>query len=170
VVDSPVGILPDEKVDDAMKKGWVIGCSVAGVLGAALCGGVAFLIYSLVNGIIVMTQPLVDASNGFLDLVGQGKTAEAYASTSSGFRAQQDLATFTADVQNLGITDYASASWSSRNINNNNGTLEGTVKSKKGTTTPATIQLVFEEGTWKVAAVRFGGVDLTGFQPERPAQ
>ena len=144
-----------------MKRNWLIGCSIAGVLGVMACGGVGFLIYLGVSAIIAATQPVVDASNDFLGLLGQDKTAEAYAATGSVFRAQYDEASFTAAVKQLGLTDYASASWNNRKFENQTGSVEGTVTTKNGSATPAAIQLVSEQGKWKVVEVRYGGVELT---------
>lgn len=153
-----------------MKKSWLIGCSVAGVLGLLVCGGIVFGIYSFVMQIIALTQPVVDASDGFLGRLGQGKISEAYAATSSGFRAQQDEAAFTAAVQKLGLTDFASASWNNRKIDNNDGSVEGTVTSKQGGTTSTTVRLVYEQGAWKVAGVSYGGAELTSLQAEKPTK
>jgi len=141
-----------------MKKGWLIGCGVAGVVGLLLCGG---LIYLGVTAIFALTKPVVDASDGFLGLLGQGKTADAYAAAASGLRAQMSEADFTAAVKQVGLDDYASASWNSRSINNQEGAVEGAVTSKKGGTTPTAIRLVYEQGVWKVVGVRYGDVELT---------
>ena len=150
-----------DKIGAAMKKGWLIGCGVA-ILVIALCAGLGTM---FVAGIFGLTQPVVDASNEFLALLGQGKIGEAYASTADGFRAQQDESSFTAAVKQLGLTEYASASWQSREINNNEGSVEGTVTTKGGGTKPIAIRLVKENGKWKVVSVRYGGVDLATSRP-----
>jgi hypothetical protein len=143
-----------------MKKGWLIGCGIAGILGVGLCAGVVFLVFSGVMGIFAVTQPVVDAAEEFLALVGQGKTAEAYASTAEAFRAKQDEASFAAAVKQLGLTEYSSVSWHNRSINNNEGTADGTLTTKGGGTTPVSIRLVQEGGKWRVAGVRCGGAEL----------
>ncbi len=114
-----------------MNKKWVIGCGIAGVLGAGLvCTGIVVLVIFGVAGIFGLTQPVVDAGNEFPGLLGQGKTAEAYASTASGFAAQQDEPAFTAAVKKAGLTDYASVIWTNRQMRNQEGSLEGTVTTK----------------------------------------
>lgn len=147
-----------------MKKGWLIGCGVAGVLSIACCAGVGFLVW----GIFAMTRPVVEASEDFLGLLGQGKIAEAYAATASGYRAQQDEVSFTAAVKQLGLTEYSSASWNNRQFQNQTGSVEGTVTTKSGSTTPAALQLVQENGKWKVVGVRYGGVDLVTIKAQAP--
>src|SRR5262245_8448973 len=151
-----------------MKKSWLIGCGIAAVLGLAVCAGVGVLVYSGFKGVMAMSQPVVDGAEEFLGLLGQGKIAEAYASTANGFRTQQDKASFTAAVKQLGLTEYASASWNNRQFQNQTGSVEGTVTTKSGGTAPAALQLVNEEGKWKVAGVRYGGVDLVTIKAKAP--
>jgi hypothetical protein len=155
-----------------MKKGWLIGCGVAAVLGGLLCVGIGLFFFGIFSSVMTMTQPLVDASDEFLGLLGQGKIAEAYAATASGFQAQQDELSFATAVKQLGLTDYASASWTNRQLKNQEGSVEGTVTTKQGGKTPIAIQLIVESGKWKVVGVRYGGVELTSIKApkEVPAQ
>jgi hypothetical protein len=148
-----------------MKKGWLIGCGVAGVLGIGLCVGLVVL---LVGGVFALTRPVADASEQFLALLGQGRVAEAYASAADGFRAQQDEASFAGAVKLLGLTDYSSVSWHNRRVENQEGTAEGTVTTKGGGTRPVAVRLVREGGRWAVAGVRYGGVELAA-APAPPA-
>jgi hypothetical protein len=132
-----------------MSKGWLIGCGIAAVVGL------------FVGGVFALTQPVVDASEQFLDHLGRGQVAAAYADAADGFRAQMDEGAFARAVQTVGLTDYASASWHNRQINNNEGTAEGTVTTKGGDTRPVAVRLVVEGGQWKVVGLRYGGVDVT---------
>lgn len=140
-----------------MKKGSLIRCGLAGILGLGLCAGLGVL---FVGGLFALTRPVVDASEQFLALLGQGKLAEAYASAAAGFRAQQDEASFTGAVQQLGLTEYSSVSWHQRLIENQEGTAEGTVTTKSGGARPVALRLVREGGKWAVVGVRYGGVEL----------
>lgn len=151
-----------------MKKGWLIGCGIAGVLGIGACVGVVALIFTGVAGIFAFTQPVMDASDEFLALLGQGKVAEAYAATATGYRAQQDEDSFAAAVKQLGLTNYSSVSWSSRKRTNQEGTVEGTVTTKDGSTTPVSIQAIQEGGQWKIVGVRYGGVELVTIKVSPP--
>lgn len=156
-----------------MKKGWLIGCGIAGILGAVLCAGLGVLFFGgILGGIFALTQPVADASNDFLALLGQGKIVEAYASTADGFRAQQDEYSFTSAVKQFGLTEYSSVSWQSRQFMNNEGSAEGTVTTKDGGTKPVAIRLVQEKGKWKVVGVRYGGVELATIKalPPVPAE
>jgi hypothetical protein len=140
-----------------MKPNRLIGCGIIGILGIGLCVGLAVF---LVGRIFAWTQPVVDASEQFLALLGQGRIAQAYASAADGFRAQQDEASFTEAVKQLGLTDYSSVSWHNRQIGNQEGTAEGAVTTKSGGPMPVSIRLVQERGKWAVVGVRYGGVDL----------
>jgi hypothetical protein len=144
-----------------MKNRWLIGCGLAGILGIAVCAGLGVL---LVGAIMALTRPITDASEQFLALLGQGKFAEAYASTSEGFRAQQDEASFTAAVEQLGLTDYAAVTWHTRRIDNDAGIAEGTLATKTGGSRPITIRLLQEDGKWRVTGVSYTGVDLAAIR------
>lgn len=134
-----------------------IGWMAASLVAICLCAGLGAL---FVGKIFAMTQPVVDASEQFLSLVGQGKTAEAFACSADGFRAQQDEPSFTRAVKQLELNNYSSVSWHSRQIDNREGTAEGTVTTKNGFLKSITIRLIQENGTWAVAGVRYGGIDL----------
>jgi Domain of unknown function (DUF4864) len=148
-----------------MKPRWLIGCGAAGILGVGLCVGLGVL---FVGGVFALTQPVVDASEQFLALLGEGKTAEAYASAAEGFRAQQDQVSFTEAVKQLGLSNHSSVFWRSRQIENREGAAEGTLTGKDGLSRPVAIRLVREGGQWKVVGVRYGGVDLTTLKSPSP--
>jgi hypothetical protein len=134
-----------------------MGCGFICVLGLGLCIGLGAL---FINRIFAFTQPVVDASQQFLDLLGQDKVAEAYASSASGLRAQQTETSFADAVKKLSLTDFRSVSWQNRQIENQEGLAEGTVTTKKGDTTPVSVRLVKEKGKWTVVGLCYGGVDL----------
>src|SRR5262245_57548859 len=133
-----------------MKKGLLIGCGVAGTLGLLCCGGFAAIFYTA----FALTGPAVTATDDLLALLRDGKTTEAYRSTAKSLQSQQSEAEFTQAVQRLGVTDYASSSWLSRNIENNEATLEGTVTTRGGRSIPLTVKLVKEDGGWKVLSLK----------------
>ena len=115
-----------------------------------------------------MSQPVADVSEDFLALISQGEVAEAYASASEGFRAEQDEASFTQAVKQLGLTDYSSVSWDSRQVENREATVEGIVTTKGRGTYLVSIRLVYEGGRWAVAGVRYRGVELAAIKVPPP--
>jgi hypothetical protein len=144
-----------------MKKRPLLVVGIAGILGIAALAGLVVL---LVGGVFALTRPVVDASEQFLALLGQGKIAEAYASTADGFRAQQDAASFAEAVKQLGLADFASVSWHSRQIENQTANADGTVATKSGGTRPVFVRLVREGDRWAVDGLRYGGVELASIR------
>jgi hypothetical protein len=133
-------------------KGWkwvLLGCGGLFLLSSLACVGLVWMLWSAV-------APLGEAGDKFLALLGEGKTHEAYLAAGSAWRAREDEETFTATVRDLGLTGYQSSSWTSRSFDNNVGKLEGTITTKDGGTFPATVELNFEGGAWKVASVAKG--------------
>jgi hypothetical protein len=139
-----------------MKRGCLAGGVVAGAL-ALLGAGITVFIFAIFS----WTQPVVDGADDFLALLGQGKIAEAYASTADAYRAAQDEASFAAAVKQHGLTEYASATWYNRRlVNSSEGTVQGTVTTKDGGSRAVAMRLVQEQARWKVAGIRCGDIDL----------
>jgi hypothetical protein len=146
------------------KKGILIGGGILGlVLVCGCCGGIYF-------SLLGRATPPVTAADHFLALLGEGKTSEAYASAATMLRNQQKVDDFDAEMRRLGLTDYASASWATRNVKDNEATLEGTMKTKKGGTVPLTVKLFKEDKDWLVSSVKVpDGVAVTkATDPKRP--
>jgi len=129
-----------------MKK----GCLIAGAVGLVLLcivGAIVFLVFRL-------TAPMTAEGEKFLATLGSGSVETAYGMTSTAMRTGQSQASFADIVKAYGLDGFESASWSSRNINNDRGTLEGTVRTKKGGSVPLTIEMIKESGTWKVLSIK----------------
>src|SRR5262245_24513409 len=105
---------------------WIaVGCGAVVLLGAAACAGLVWWVFSL-------TKPAADAGDQFFALLAQGKTHDAYLASSSAWQTREDEEAFTAGLRKLGLTDCASVTWTSRQINNNQATLQGTMTTKQG--------------------------------------
>lgn len=121
------------------------------------CGGLALLVL-LCGGVVgtigyffyAATQPAADAANQFLQLCADGKLDEAYKSTSSTCQAGQTLEQFKQTAKILGLTEYQSASWLSRNVTGNQATLTGTMQTKSGKSVQLTVVLNNDDGSWRV--------------------
>ena len=142
-----------------MKK----GCLIALGIGVALVALILLLVFGLTRG-------AVKAGNDFLDLLGAGKIAEAYESASPTLKSQQTGDAFERAVKQLGLTDFASASWSSRNIENDRAYLEGSAKTRSGGKIPLHMELMKESEQWKVyvLTVPQSGVSAEGGRKEMP--
>ncbi len=139
-----------------IKKTLLIGLPIAALVMVAAIAGFVLLIFSLTRG-------ATDAADRFLALSAEGKHHEAYLSTASAFRAQQDEASFITMMGQLGLDGYASASWPSRSIVNNEATLEGSVTTRAGAVIPVTMNLIKEKGEWRVLGLT---VARGGIQPD----
>lgn len=136
-----------------MKKILFVGLGIGGALVVGAIGAIAWAAFAL-------TRPVVDASEQFLTLIAEKNPAAAYAATSEGFRARMSEEEFASAAKQLALTEYASASWSHREIDNSIGMADGTMVSKKGTSTPISIRLIWENDAWKVSGVNSGGMDI----------
>ncbi|MBM3890940.1 MAG: hypothetical protein FJ388_17655 [Verrucomicrobia bacterium] len=129
-----------------MKKGCLIGAAVG-------IGLVAFIVIGIVAFVFWLTGGVVDAGNKFLSLLGEGRTQEAYLAADAALRSSQTEQEFTRIVKELSLTEYASASWRSRSMENNVATLEGTVQTRGGGHVPLTMKLIKQAGGWKVLSL-----------------
>lgn len=123
------------------------------VIVGAVVVGIAVLAAAIVGLVFWATGGAVEAGEEFLALIGQEKIEEAYQSTATAFRSQQDAASFASTVRAIGLTRYESASWAQRQIQNDRATLEGSVRTVDGGTIPLTIELVSEGDAWRVLSL-----------------
>lgn len=140
-----------------MKKTLLIAVAVV----AALVGGLVVFVFRA-------TGPVVEAADRFLSLLGEGKTHEAYLSASKALRDRQDEGAFERSAKDLGLDGYESSSWSSREVSNDSGKVEGTVKTRSGSERELAIHLAREEGEWRV--VSFGRAGSTPAAPIPPKE
>lgn len=151
-----------------MNKGVIIGCSIAGavLLVVAMCGGlVAVVVSSAVGAMSAVSKPADD----LLTLLGNGDTTGAYQSGASGLRAAETPEQFAAFVKSSRLDQYRSSNWNKFNVVNSQGTLEGTVTLKDGSSVPLKVSLV-NEGGWKVLGMELtGGAGATVTPPARPS-
>jgi len=132
----------------------------------------------VIIGIIVLavvlamlgTQGIVTATDELLTLIRDGKTADAYAATAKEFQAATSAEAFETFLEQSSIGDYASASWKSRSVENNTGSLEGTITTKSGGQIPVTVKLVKEGEAWKVLSIRKAEAGLIESEEAAPAK
>ncbi|MEI8090985.1 MAG: DUF4864 domain-containing protein [bacterium] len=79
-----------------------------------------------------------------------GNMEQAYATTAKGFQANTTLDQFKTFVQQTNLATFKEASWTDREVMNNQGILKGTVTLSDNTKLPFEINLVKEDGTWKI--------------------
>ena len=113
-------------------------------------GTVVVLIGAAAGAALLATANLPKAADAFFSRIAEGNATAAYQSTAREFRAQTSEAEFLQFLKTTSLTDYQTASWSSRSIENDRGTLEGTITTKSGGKIPLTIKLIKEGGSWQI--------------------
>jgi hypothetical protein len=131
---------------------WIVtgccGCLVVGVLLLAL----------IVGGAFVLTQGAADAAHAELALIRQGDLDSAYDALSTSYRGKMSREEFTQLVeQHPVLRDNRDATFLSRSFENDQAVLRGVVTSMSGQSEHVRIELVKEDGQWKVSDIRFGG-------------
>ncbi len=102
-----------------------------------------------------MTGPVVEAADQFFADIGAGRIQEAYNRTSDDFRSQTSEQEFANWAAGHGLDRFESTSWSSRNMENNDGRVEGTVTLKSGEELPVIAVLVHQNEAWRIHGVEF---------------
>ena len=122
-------------------------CRCRRVFLLLVVAGVIYFVFRL-------TAPMTEEGEKFLGKLGSGSTEAAYGMASATLRSSQTEDDFARTVKAYGLDGFESASWSSRNITNDRGTLEGTARTKSGGSVPLTIEMIKEDGTWKVLSIK----------------
>lgn len=125
---------------------WKKGCLIAVVAAVVLAVLVLGLVFWLTSG-------PVEAADEFLALAGRGDLAAAYEAAAPALREQQDEGSFLEAMARLGMTEYESATWTSRSIEGGKAELEGTVTTRGGDEIPIQLTLVEVEDEWKVFSI-----------------
>lgn len=117
------------------------------LIGCLVIGGLIVVI------VFLLTSGLTKSANQFFSLIENGEIEKAYQSTSKEFQASISESEFESFLSGTSLIDFKSASWSSRSIENNIGELEGSIETKDGGVVPIKINLVKEEGKWKILSI-----------------
>jgi hypothetical protein len=124
----------------------IIGIIVLSLL--LICGiGGAILFSTILNA----TQPVVDAGEAYLTALRDGDYSRAY--DLSGPALQQEVGDAEGLQTRLGTRQLASWSVNSRNISNNQGSLEGTTTYTTGETGTFEMSLTQAGNDWKVVGI-----------------
>lgn len=114
------------------------------------------------------TKGVARSANDFFALIQTGKLEGAYSSTAKEFQASTSLDTFRQFLEMTTLGQFSRASWSSRSINNNTGKLVGSIHTREGGVVPVEIDLVKENGKWKILSLTRKASGLQEKQAEQP--
>ncbi len=96
---------------------------------------------------------MVEIADNFFKAAKDDNFTEAYSFVSEEFKkstSQDELEQF---LKSGGFIDYSSSSWHSRKFENNQGTIEGTIKTVNGGEIPLTIYFIKENEEWKILRI-----------------
>jgi hypothetical protein len=121
----------------------------------------AKIILGVVGGIIVIiliallaTSSIVKVADQQLAYLKAGNISAAYDMTASGFKTVMTLEQFTAFVNQYPVlSKNADRSFTNREIMNDQGTIDGTLKATDGTMMAVSYKLIKENGEWKIYGI-----------------
>ncbi len=117
--------------------------------------GLALFVIVIFVIAIVATQGISDVAKNQLDALRKEDYIKAYAYTSVDFQKATSLDDFKKFVASYpSLRNNESSSFSTREIVNNEGTLQGTLNSRDGATTPVEYKFVKEKGEWKILSMQ----------------
>lgn len=115
--------------------------------------GLGIFVGILFLWVAATTGPPARAADEFFAAVLSGDTTEAYGYASSFFREEQSLERFNDELAALEPIGIELESWEDRVLQRNGfSLLNGTLETESGKTVPIVVQMLAEEGEWKVLA------------------
>ncbi len=134
------------------------GDSRGGLIGRILAMAFGFMPMSLLLAVFVAlagSDGVSHVVNQQLEAIRDGDLSLAYSYTSAGFQEETTLDTFKAFVDAYPvIKNNVSAKFPTREIDNQQGYLSGTIYDKKGNSIDIEYQLTYEKNTWKILGLR----------------
>ncbi|MDX2212263.1 MAG: hypothetical protein SFY66_03130 [Oculatellaceae cyanobacterium bins.114] len=124
-------------------------------LKGIVLGGMFLVLTVAIAGMVLgsgirLDGDLAKTVNTFLYWVAEGNLSEAYHLTSESFQARMPKLTFFKFVQTELPHPYKKAVWAARVVEANHGTLKGTVYTQSGDSFPIEVELVQEQGFWRI--------------------
>jgi hypothetical protein len=117
-----------------------------GIIGfIASCTGVHFLY------VFVSTADSADVADRYLTALGADRASEAYRLTSSTFREEQGPEAFADVMDAVSVEGHELMSWESRTLDHNRFNIyTGALTTESGRTLPFIMEVVQEDGEWRV--------------------
>ena len=112
--------------------------------------GFFVLVAGGVGLVFFLTGDMVESVDTFFLNVQEKNMETAYQGLSKAFQDSTDVQQLESFLKKTGLSEFQSASWSSRSIDGGVGSLEGSVSTVSGSTIPLEVQLVKEAGAWKI--------------------
>ncbi|MFZ2804377.1 MAG: hypothetical protein WA001_04075 [Patescibacteria group bacterium] len=128
----------------------ILGIGAFLLVFGAVFGGIWWLVYQ-------SAAPLQTSINTFFGLVVQHEYQEAYDSTASGFQQNTTEPQFEAIVAQQNLDQYVKSSFPDFDITDATGRLDGTITLKNGHAISMEVEMMKEDGQWKVFGLNSSG-------------
>lgn len=125
-------------------------------------GGVVVVVAAIVGLVFYATSGITRTADDFFAKARSGDMAAVYAMTSAELRNSADSEKLASFIKTNRFDKVAKTSWSNRSINNNIGTLDGSVTLDDGGVIPLHMQLVSEGGDWKISLIELAEAGVSG--------
>ncbi|MHA7818326.1 MAG: nuclear transport factor 2 family protein [Erythrobacter sp.] len=122
--------------------------------GCLLAFGVFVLFVGAIIGVVFWaTGGIVDVADEFFAAAYEGDYDNAHSLTSQRLQEQGSPEALERFLTEQGLDKVTETSWSSRNIQNSQGSLEGTVTTESGANIPILVELVSENDEWRISFI-----------------
>ncbi|WP_299472940.1 hypothetical protein [uncultured Roseibium sp.] len=118
-----------------------------------ILAGVACVVVLVVAVVFYLTSGITKVGDDFFAAVASGDIDEAYGYLAKDFQAGTDMSQLVAFLASTNMDDASETSWSNRSVTVSTGTLVGTLTSNDGRRIPIEVDLVKENGQWKIYAI-----------------
>ena len=136
----------------------------------AIIGGVVALVAAIVGGVFYATSGMTGAADKFFQTARGGDIQAVYALTSAELRNTTSPERLAGFIEANRFDEVAETSWSSRTIENNLGSVEGTVTLDDGGIVPITMQLVKQADGWMVSLIELRQAGVQGGAAPQPGR
>ena len=118
----------------------------------AVFGAIGVMVFGV---IFVYTAPIAKVGDAFIHAWGSGNIQMAHPHLSRGFKRKNSLEQLRTGMARVRLNQPLEADWHNRSINNNVGTLAGTLTRGDGSVMTARMSFLKEAGQWKIDAMHF---------------
>lgn len=126
---------------------------VLSIIGLVIAGLLIYLT-ALISIVLYATSGISSAAQNELAAIRSGDYEKAYSNTAKEFQKTTSLEEFKKSISQIpSLKNNKSASFTERNIENNIGTVKGTLESNDGALTPVEFKLIKEDKAWKILVI-----------------
>lgn len=124
-------------------------------IAGAILSWFALIVLTILAIVLYLTSGIVDAVHHQLAALQAGNIDEAYSYTSKDFQKATSIDNFKKFLDHYpSLKNNKSSFFNERKIENNIGTIKGTLTAKDGAKTPIEFTLIKEDGAWKIINIK----------------